>query len=117
MANPPKIESYSMGQIVIDGKSYRRDVIIRPNGVLPEWWREEGHSLVMEDLHAIIDPPPRVLIIGTGLYGRLQVPDDTMRELEGLGVEVITHPTEEACEKYNQIRVEGGVVAALHLTC
>ena len=36
----PQIESYSFGEVVIDGKRYRSDVIVFPDRVKPNWWRE-----------------------------------------------------------------------------
>ena len=117
MLNPPKIDSYQFGLIVIDGRKYKHDVIIRTDGVLPNWWRAEGHSLSMDDLKTALEVQPRVLIIGTGANGRMQVPAETMHKLEESGVDVIVNPTAQACEIYNEIRAEGGVVAGLHLTC
>ena len=33
-ARAPRVEAYSFGEIIIDGKRYTSDVIIRPDGVL-----------------------------------------------------------------------------------
>lgn len=37
---------------------HSRDVILLPDRVVPEWWRKEGHSLVLEDLDEVIDELP-----------------------------------------------------------
>jgi hypothetical protein len=42
---PPKIDSYKFGRIVIDGQAYSRDVIILPDRVIRDWWRDSGHIL------------------------------------------------------------------------
>lgn len=112
-----RIDEFHFGRIVINGHTYRQDVIILPNRVLPNWWRKEGHSLAIEDLQQAMSPLPRILIIGVGVYGRMEVPESTKEEIEAQGVELMVMPTSEACEKYNQLRGEERVVAALHLTC
>ena len=48
-----RIENYSPGRVVIDGVELNRDVIVLPNRVLRNWWRRDGHSLVIEDLDEI----------------------------------------------------------------
>ena len=44
-----KIDSYSFGRIVINGKTYTSDVIIFPDKVDASWWRKEGHLLQLAD--------------------------------------------------------------------
>ncbi|NIS82285.1 MAG: hypothetical protein GTO14_19235 [Anaerolineales bacterium] len=102
---------------MIDGNTYQRDLIILPDRVLPNWWRLEGHSLANEDLQQALPGPPDVLVIGTGVFSRMNVPEEVHRDVEKAGVEVMVLPTKEACESYNRLREEKFVVAALHLTC
>ncbi|MFQ6672661.1 MAG: MTH938/NDUFAF3 family protein, partial [Candidatus Tectimicrobiota bacterium] len=63
------IEDYQFGSMTIDGTRYTADLLVLPSGeVLPEWWRAEGHRLVLEDLTAIVGhgARPETLVIGTG---------------------------------------------------
>ena len=113
----PRIESYSFGEIVIDGKHYSNDVIIYPTRVDGHWWREEGHSLAPEDVWEVLQTPPDVLVIGQGNAARMDVPPETQFKLREAGIEVIAEPTERACKTYNRLRTTKCVVAALHLTC
>ncbi len=113
----PKIDSYAFGEIVIDGRRYRHDVIILPDGVLPDWWRLQGHSLAVEDLAPVLKAAPRTLVVGLGAQGRMQVPEATRRALEGQGIELLALSTAEACQVYNRLRHSGDTAAALHLTC
>jgi hypothetical protein len=115
--NPPKIDSYKFGQIVIDGQSYTSDVIILPDRVIAGWWRIEGHSLHTQDLQAVFEVSPEVLVIGQGAVSRMRVPDSTCQALKAAGIEVIAQPTKEAIESYNSLRQQRTVAAALHLTC
>jgi hypothetical protein len=113
----PRIDAYRFGRIEINGQVYHQDVIILPDRVLPNWWRVEGHSLSYEDLQQVFSCNPRILVVGLGSYSRINVPDGTRKEIEEAGIELITLPTGEACETYNQLSDEEHVVAALHLTC
>lgn len=111
------IESYSFGKIVIDGVIYNNDVIIFPDRVQDGWWRKEGHRIHQEDLKAVVEYSPNVLIIGSGAYGRVTVPDRLHRFLKENNIDLKVEKTERACETYNELSSEGDVVAALHLTC
>jgi hypothetical protein len=113
----PKIESYRFGEIVIDGRRYSNDVIVYPDRVDSQWWREEGHSLSPTDVSEVLQMPPEVLVIGQGSPGRMDVPAETRRQLQDAGMEVIAEPTEQACKTYNRLRTKRRIVAALHLTC
>jgi len=113
----PRIESIRFGKIVIDGHAYKQDVLILPDRVLPNWWRVEGHTLSYEDLQQALSSPPEVLVIGTGMFDRMKVPEDVRQKVEAEGVELQVHPTKEACEYYNRQCERRRVAAGLHLTC
>ncbi len=113
-----KIESYRFGSIKIDGKVYMRDVIIFPDKVLSPWWRKMGHNLSISDLNEVIEYNPDLLIIGTGAYGVMQVPDSTLESLRERDIKVKVLKTGEAVKNYNEGIEKGvNVVACLHLTC
>jgi len=112
----PKIVSYTFGEIIIDGTTYRDDVIILPDRVIPSWWRKEGHSLDPADLGAVIEAKPQIFIMGCGAYGALRVPQSTRDFLQDKGIELIEEPTGRAIEKYKAMTGKR-VVCGLHLTC
>jgi len=112
------IEDYSFGRIVIDGKTYRQDVIVFPDRVEPNRWRKEGHSLCLEDLEEVLRDPPEVLVVGTGYVGLMRVPREVREKLEEMGIRVVVEKTGKAYRTFNKLLSEGRrVVAALHLTC
>ena len=111
------IESYSFGDIEIDGDRYTNDVKIFPDHIEDNWWREEGHSLHPEDIEDVIEESPEVLIVGTGAYGRMKVPEETRDYIESNGIDLITEKSGSAWETYNKLCKKKEVVAALHLTC
>lgn len=111
-----RVDSYSFGKIVIEGKAYGKDVIIFEDRVFSPWWRKEGHLLHMEDLDEVIKERPDTLIIGTGYMGVMKTPQALIKELEKLGINVIVERSTKAVENYNK-NAKKGVVAAIHLTC
>jgi hypothetical protein len=113
----PEIDRYRFGNISINGHSYTHDVIILPDRVLPNWWRNEGHELAMEDLQQVLNSEPDLLVIGQGAYGRMKVPSGVQKQLQDKGIELSLSSTNEACEVYNRERQNRRTVAALHLTC
>ncbi len=113
-----KIEAYSFGRMVVDGATYDRDLIIRPGGVMPDWWRKDGHKLQPVDIEAIVNEDrPAVLIVGTGKYGLMKVPPETTKWLQDRGVELVAERTDAAVERFNTLAQSKRVVGAFHLTC
>jgi len=112
-----KIDSYEFGQIEVEGESYRSDLIIYPDRIDGHWWRKEGHSLQIEDLQGVVESRPEVLVVGTGRYGMMAIPQSTRDYLASLGIELIAEDTQKACHTFNRIGRERRAVAALHLTC
>lgn len=111
-----KIESYSFGRIRIEGRDYDSDVLVFPGRV--RWWRREGHSLCLEDLEEVLADPPQVLVVGTGYYGNLRVPEETRAALAARGIELRVATTGEALAELERLQRQAArVVAALHLTC
>lgn len=112
------ISDYKFGSIVIDDKTYTSDVIIAPGQVIDSWWRKQGHSLHVDDLDDILEARPELLIIGTGYFGRMQVPDETKDMLQQQGIEIRQAKTSDAVREFNQLQKEyARIVAALHLSC
>ena len=112
----PRIEDYRFGHVVVDGKGQTRDVIVLPDRVVSDWWRAEGHRLVLADLGNVIEELPGRLVVGTGAYGRLRPDPEALDELRKRGVEVETLPTGEAVRRYGELDPRR-TAAALHLTC
>jgi len=111
------IDSYTFGSIVIDGRSFTADVKIVDGKVVPDWWRKVGHSICKEDIADILSAKPDVLIIGTGAYGAMAVPEGFRKLVESEGIELIAQPTARAVDVYNELAAAKKVAAGFHLTC
>jgi hypothetical protein len=112
----PRIEGYHFGQLVLDGVEQTRDLIVLPKRVLTNWWRADGHRLVLAGLEDVIDELPERLVVGTDAYGQLRPDPETLDRLRQRGVEVEALPTEEAVRRYGDLD-PSRTAAALHLTC
>jgi hypothetical protein len=112
----PRIAEYSFGRITVDGEQETRDVIVLPERVVRNWWRREGHALVLDDLEEVLDELPARLIIGTGAYGELRPDPKALRQLEERGIDVEALPTADAVRRYQESN-PAATAAALHLTC
>jgi hypothetical protein len=111
-----RIEQYSFGRVVIDGHEETRDVIVLPERVVRNWWRREGHRLVLEDLQDVLDELPERLLVGTGAYGQMKPDDATLERLRERGIAVEASPTAEVVRRYGELDPRR-TAAALHLTC
>ncbi len=112
-----KINSYSFGDINIEGKKYSSDVIIFPEKIIAAWLRQEGHFLHIDDLLDVLQEKPDVLVVGTGYFGAMEVPQETVDKLVSNGIAVHIEKTAQAVEVYNNLQKEQKVFAAFHLTC
>jgi hypothetical protein len=45
-----RVDHYSLGRIVVDGREEQTDVIPLPDRTVSHWWRQHGHELVIADL-------------------------------------------------------------------
>ena len=111
-----RIDGYSFGSIVIDGTEHTKDVIILPDRVISNWWRKDGHSLVVEDLADVLDELPSRLVVGAGAYSRMKPRPEAVKDLEERGIAVEILATDEAVRRYSELD-PAAVAAALHLTC
>ena len=112
----PAIEEYRFGRVVVDGEEQTGDVIVLPDRVVRNWWRADGHKLVLSDLDDVLEELPEHLLVGTGAYGQLRPDPETLEQLRERGIEVETLPTDEAVRRYAELDPRR-TAAALHLTC
>jgi len=113
----PEIEDYQFGRMVVDGELHTQDLILLPDRVVANWWRKEGHRLDVEDLREVLDAAPKVLVVGTGAYGRMKVPEGIRQTLEAASIELRAARTGEAWRLYNDLRERQRTVGAFHLAC
>ena len=112
------IDSYSFGHMTVDGESYDQDLIIFPDKVKANWWRDNGHTLRTADLQEVIEYKPELLVVGTGASGRMQTELQTKDTLNQEGIKYVEALTGDARKIFNEEMEKGTrVVGAFHLTC
>jgi hypothetical protein len=110
------IRDYRFGHVVVDGREETRDVIVLPHRVVSNWWRIDGHSLVLDDLDDVLDELPERLIVGTGASSQMRPDPSTLDRLRERGVQVECLPTDRAVVRFGELD-PARTAAALHLTC
>ena len=111
-----RIEGYRFGRVLVDGEEHRRDLIILPGRLVRNWWRQEGHALVLEDLEEVLNELPERLIVGTGASAQMRPDPGTLDALRRRGVDVEVAPTEAAVRRFADAD-PASTALALHLTC
>ena len=113
-----KIDECSFGRLIINGKTYTDDLIIRPDGsILEPWQRKRGHGISMDDLRELMDSSPEVIVAGTGMSGGVKPDKDLEKDLVKRGIEFIAAPNEEIIQVFNELAPKRRVGAGFHLTC
>ena len=110
------IDHYEFGKFVVDGKTYETDIKII-NGQVKTW---KDHSMSLEDIQELIDAKPKIIVIGTGSAGMVNVSQEIKEAIKKAGIELYIEKTKEACELYNKLSQQYGkenVAAILHSTC
>ena len=118
MASQPIIDDYGFGEIIINGKKYRHDVVVTPSRIMPEWWRLEGHRLQLQDVRDFLLEDADLVIIGTGYDGMMRVDDEVVEAFKKRGKEVVVAKSRDAVKKYNEgVSAGKKVMLFIHLTC
>jgi hypothetical protein len=112
------IEKHSFGSMTITGKRYTSDLKIIKGKVHPDWWREKGHTVTVDDVTDILNAKPDYLIIGAGKFGLMKLSDSLRQHLEGIRIQVIVERSKTAVKTYNKMNADGkNVAGAFHLSC
>ncbi len=117
----PEISTLEWGTVELSDNSRYKDVKLYPGGSR-EWdWNETGTSHVPgiqpADVKELLEQNAEVVVLSKGINRRLQVKQDTVEMLKENGVDYYILQTEEAVEKYNELRKAHPVGALIHSTC
>ena len=112
-----RISDYRFGKIVIDNRTYTRDVIICGQEVIDNWWRKEGHRVDLEDLDRVPLKSGAHLILGTGYNGLVVVSSSLARYCRNHNIKLESMSTPQAVERFNSLVREQNLIGAFHLTC
>ena len=104
-----KIDSFSFGSIVVDGKKYRKDLIFLPDGAVKQrkggFWMFGDHNIKREEIEELF-------------RAGASVSDEAKSYTQEANLDLSVLPSRDAVEKWNQLLDQGKKVAALiHITC
>ena len=117
-----KIDELTFGSIVVEGKRYRRDVLIFTDGVVKK--RKGGflmfgsHKIKKRELEELSQGQPEIIIIGTGTNGAAHVAPEAESWAKGKNLILVVQPSYDAVARLNELVEQRKKVAALiHITC
>ncbi len=111
------IDSYSFGNITIDGTPYSKDLIILPDKIIPGWWRNTGHLFDVDDCQQILSEDLDMVVFGLGKFSLVKLAPELIEELRKRGIEYQTASTAEAVQIFNELSPSMKTAGAFHLTC
>lgn len=117
-----KIDKLSFGSIVIDGKKYRRDVLILADGTVKKrkggFFMFGSHNIKKREIEELIQGKPELIVIGTGTDGVANVAADAESRAKEKNLSLLIQPSYDAVAKLNELTEQKKRVAALiHITC
>ena len=120
-ANSPRISHLSWGRIEVEGYPPFKDVKIFPGGAR-EWdWRETGTRHVPGiqpvDVQELIEHGARAVVLSKGFWEQLKVCPETVEVLAKNNIQVEILQTEDAVQRFNELRENIAVGGLFHSTC
>ena len=122
MWNIAKIDKFSFGSIVVEGRKYSRDVLIFADGTVKK--RKGGflmfgsHKIKKKEIEELIQGQPETIIVGTGTNGAANIGPELESWAKGKNLSLIVQPSYNAVAKLNELTEQQKRVAALiHITC
>ena len=119
----PHIESTQFGEVVIDKKKYHQVLIVgdkveeRDYEKLKESFGT-AHEIGEWEINELLSNEPKIIVIGAGQNGAMDVGEKTIKKFQDKGIETIIDTTPKIIEIYNEKIKQGERVNALiHTTC
>jgi len=111
-----KIDKFSFGSIIIDGKKYSREALILADDMIKK--RKGGflmfgsHGIKKEEIKELAEDMPEAVIIGTGTNGKASVAPEVEDWAKEKNLKLIVQPSHEAVTKLNELIEQKKKVAA-----
>ena len=114
--------SGEFGRIVIDGKSYSKDIVI-DNGKVEKRKKKASKEFKKKYNHTPLTDKENIpwkcktLLIGTGFDGALPIDDEVYSKANKKGVELKTMKTGDLIGYINTLEDMKDINAVIHITC
>jgi hypothetical protein len=117
-----KIAEFTFGSIIVEGKKYRRDILIFADGTVKK--RKGGflmfgsHKIKKQELEELSQGQPEIIIIGTGTDGAAHIAPEAESWAKEKNLNLLVQPSYDAVARVNELAEQKKKVAALiHITC
>ena len=117
-----KIDELIFGSIVVEGKKYRRDILLFADGTVKK--RKGGflmfgsHKIKKQELEELSQGQPEIIIVGTGTNGAAHIAPEAESWAKGKNLSLLVQPSYDAVARVNELAEQKKKVAALmHITC
>lgn len=110
-------DSFSFGCITWDGEPHNYDVVVIDSQLKERGPRPDNHLLEASELQNYLTPNTKKVIVGTGASSVLQIANDAKELLAEKDIELISGPSSEAIQLYNNEPDKSTVTAVIHSTC
>ncbi len=117
-----KIDELIFGSIVVEGKKYRRDILLFADGTVKK--RKGGflmfgsHKVKKQELEELSQGQPEIIIVGTGTNGAAHIAPEAGSWAKGKNLSLLVQPSYDAVTRLNELVEQKKKVAVLiHITC
>ena len=117
----PRISHLSWGNLEVEKNKSFKDAKLYPGGMRKWDWKETGTNhesgIQPADVEELLERGSEVIILSQGMYGRLQVKEETVRLLKMKKIQTFILTTKKAVDLYNDLRKTKLVGGLFHTTC
>ncbi len=116
-----KIDELTFGSIIVEGKKYRRDVLIFADGTVKK--RKGGflmfgsHKIKKQELEELSQGQPETIIVGTGTNSAAHIAPEAESWAKGKNLSLLVQPSHDAVAVVNELGEQKKVAALIHITC
>lgn len=117
-----RIGELIFGSIVVEGKKYRRDILLFADGRVKKrkggFLKFGSHKIKKQELEELSQGQPEIIIVGTRTSGAAHVAPEAESWAKGKNLSLLVQPSYDAVTRLNELVEQKKEVAALmHITC
>jgi hypothetical protein len=117
-----KIDELDFGSIVVEGKKYRRDILILADGTVKK--RKGGflvfgnHEIKKQELDELSQGQPETIVVGTGTNGAAHIAPEAESWAKGKNLSLLVQPSYDTVTRLNElVEQKKNAAALMHITC
>ncbi len=118
----PKLGDSKFGWIEVGKTRYDHDIVIELDGTVRKRKKKlskatygTSHCISQDEAEDIYEPGAQVLLVGTGVYGRVELSREAQAYFAAHNVTVQLYPTPEAAKRWNDL--DAKAIGLFHVTC